>query len=192
VVAGEGAIDPFAKRSGGLAWANGKSHADGVVLPPQCGGGGEWDNGSINVRANMASIWAIFWDISDQKFWGREFSVMASENGAVERYNDIAGANSIGGTAVGQYPPPWSRRWEENMSCSPVDVVMGRLFPLSPRASMALMVMPSARMPAQDGTATPSKGGMEGIVGTGVSRRPEAQCGWASFLYYSFVDKVII
>ena len=31
---------------------------------------------------------------------------MASENGAVVRYNDIAGANSIGGTAVGQYPPP--------------------------------------------------------------------------------------
>jgi hypothetical protein len=69
-------------------------------------GGGEWDNGSINVRANMASIWAIFWDILAQEFWGQEFSVMASENGAVEQYNDIAGANSIRGTAVGQYPPP--------------------------------------------------------------------------------------
>jgi hypothetical protein len=40
VVAGEGAINPFAKWSGGLAWADGKSHADGVVLPLQCGGGG--------------------------------------------------------------------------------------------------------------------------------------------------------
>ena len=109
MVAGKGAIDPFAKRSGGLARADGKSHADGVVLPPQCEGGGEWDNGSINVRANMASIWAIFWDILAQKFWGREFSVMASENGAVKRYNDITGADSIGGTAVGQYPPPHGR-----------------------------------------------------------------------------------
>ncbi len=50
----------------------------------------------------MASIW----DISAKKFWGREFSVMASENGAVERYDDIAGADSIRRTAVGQYPPP--------------------------------------------------------------------------------------
>jgi hypothetical protein len=69
-------------------------------------GGGEWDNGSINVRANMVSIWAIFWDISAQEFWGQEFSVMASENGAVKQYDDIAGANSIQETAVGQYPPP--------------------------------------------------------------------------------------
>jgi hypothetical protein len=78
------------------------------------------------------------------------------------------------------------------MSCYPVDVVMGRLFPLMPRALMALMVMPSTRMPARDGTAMPSKGGREGIVGTGVSRRLEAHRRWASFLYYSFVDKVII
>ena len=108
MVAGKGAIDPFAKRSGGLARANGKSHADGIVLPPECGGGGEWDNGSINVRskAHMASIWANLWDVLAQEFWGREFSVMASENGAVEQYDDIAGADSIGGTAVGQYSPP--------------------------------------------------------------------------------------
>jgi hypothetical protein len=78
------------------------------------------------------------------------------------------------------------------MLCSPVDGVMGRLFPSTPRALMALMVVPSVRMPAQDGMATPSKGGREGIVGTSVSRRSEAHCGWASFLYYSFVDKVII
>jgi hypothetical protein len=78
------------------------------------------------------------------------------------------------------------------MLCSPVDGVMGRLFPSTPHASMALMVMPSARMPAQDGIGTPSKGEREGIVGTSVSPCPEAHCGWASFLYYSFVDKVII
>ncbi len=40
MVAGKGAIDPFAKRLGGLARANGRSHAVGVVLPPRCGGGG--------------------------------------------------------------------------------------------------------------------------------------------------------
>ncbi len=38
--AGKGAIDPFSKRSVRRAWSDGKSHADGVVLPPQCGGGG--------------------------------------------------------------------------------------------------------------------------------------------------------
>jgi hypothetical protein len=107
VVAGEGAINPFAKRSGGLARANGKSHADNVVLPPQCGGGGEWDNGSINIRANMVITWANLWSISAQEVWGREFSLMmASEHGAVDRYNHIAGADSVGGTAVGQYSPP--------------------------------------------------------------------------------------
>ncbi len=124
MVAGKGAIDPFATWSGGLARANGKSHADGIVLPPQCGGGGEWDNSSINIWANMVLIWANLWGILAQEVWGREFSVMvsengaveqyddvtysvmASENGAVEQYNNIAGANSIGGTAVGQYPLP--------------------------------------------------------------------------------------
>ncbi len=108
MVASEGAIDPFAKRSGGLARADGKSHAARVVLPPECGGGGEWDNGSIDIRAkaNMASIWANLWDTLAQEFWGQEFLVMASENGAVEQYNNIAGAGSIGGTAVGQYSPP--------------------------------------------------------------------------------------
>jgi hypothetical protein len=62
------------------------------------------------------------------------------------------------------------------MLCSPVDVVMGRLFPSMLNASMALMIVLSARMPAQDGTAMPLKGGREGIVGTGVSRRPKANC----------------
>ncbi len=69
-------------------------------------GGGEWDNSSINVQANMVSIWANFWDILAQEFWGQEFSVMALENGAVKQYDDIVGANSIGGTAVRQYSPP--------------------------------------------------------------------------------------
>ncbi len=31
---------------------------------------------------------------------------MASENGAIKRYNDIDSADSIGGTAVGPYSPP--------------------------------------------------------------------------------------
>ena len=57
---------------------------------------------------------------------------------------------------------------------------------------MALMGMPSAWMPAQDGMARPSKGGREGILGTGVSRRPKANRGNASFLYDSFVEKRII
>ncbi len=95
MVAGKGAIDPFAKQSGGLAWADGRSHAVGVMLPPHCGGGGEWYNSSINIRANMALTWANFWGISAQEFWGREFSVMASEKGAVECYDNIAGADSI-------------------------------------------------------------------------------------------------
>ena len=114
MVAGEGAIDPFAKRSGGLAPVDSKSHAGGVVLPPECGGGGEWDNGSNDVwaKANMASIWANLWDTSAQEIWGQEFSVMASENGAIEQYDNIAGANSIGGTAVGQYSPPMAAEVE--------------------------------------------------------------------------------
>ncbi len=90
-------------------------------------------------------------------------------------------------------PPPLNARREENILCSPVDVMMGRLFPSTPvGAPMALMVVPSARMPAQDGMATPSKGGREGIVWTGVSRCPEANQRDASFFYYSYVNKEII
>ena len=60
-------------------------------------------------------------------------------------------------------PPPSIVRQEENISCSPGDLTLGRLFSLTPvSASMALMVVQSARMQAQDGTATPSKGGREG------------------------------
>jgi hypothetical protein len=76
------------------------------------------------------------------------------------------------------------------MPCSPVDRIRGRLLsPMPVSALMALMVVPSARMPAQDGMATPSKGGREDIVGTGVSCRPEAHCRGASFLYYSVVGR---
>ena len=95
MVAGKGAINSFVKRSGGLAWADGRSHAVSVVLYPHCGGGVEWYNGSINIRANMALTWANFWDILAQEFWGREFSVMASEKVAVKQYNNIAGADSV-------------------------------------------------------------------------------------------------
>jgi hypothetical protein len=58
--------------------------------------------------------------------------------------------------------------------------------------SMAETVEVPARMPAHIWASTPSRGGRVGIDGTGVSRRPEAHRMWASFLYYSFVDKVII
>ena len=40
-------------------------------------------------------------------------------------------------------------------------------------------------MPAQGGVAMPSRGGREGIDGSGVSRRPEANRRNASFVYYS-------
>jgi hypothetical protein len=49
-----------------------------------------------------------------------------------------------------------------------------------------------ARMPVHIRASTPSHGGRESIDGTGVSSRPEAHRVWASFLYYSFLDKVII
>jgi hypothetical protein len=58
--------------------------------------------------------------------------------------------------------------------------------------STAETVEVPARMPAHIRASTPSRGGREGINWTGVSRRPEAHHMWASFLYYSFVDKVII
>jgi hypothetical protein len=54
---------------------------------------------------------------------------------------------------------------------------------------MALMVVPSVQMPAQDGTVMPSKGRQEGIVGTGVGRRPKANWKNASFFYYSYCRK---
>ena len=64
--------------------------------------GGEWDNGSINVRAKLpihpvkvALIWSNF----------RDILVSTTENGAVKQYNNVAGANGVRGTAIGQFPP---------------------------------------------------------------------------------------
>ena len=105
-------------------------------------------------------------------------------------WTDPLGPTASEGQPSDYIPPPSIVRREENISCSPGDLILGRRFSSTPvSASMALTVMPSARMHAQDGTATPSKGGREGIVGTGVGRRPEANRRNASFLYYSFVEK---
>jgi hypothetical protein len=51
---------------------------------------------------------------------------------------------------------------------------------------MTEMVEAPARMPAHIRASTPSCGGREGIDGIGVSRRPEANCRIASFVYYSY------
>ncbi len=58
--------------------------------------------------------------------------------------------------------------------------------------STAETVEAPAWMPVHIRASMPSRGGREGIDGTGVSRHPEAHRMWAAFLYYSFVDKVII
>jgi hypothetical protein len=77
-------------------------------------------------------------------------------------------------------------------SCSPVGG-KGRLVPTTwVSLSTAETVEAPARMPAHIRASTPSHGGREGIDGTGVSCRPQAHRMWASFLYYSFVDKVTI
>ncbi len=65
----------------------------------------------------------------------------------------------------------------------------GRLFLATLESeSTGEMVEVPARMPAHIGASTPSHGGREGI-GTGVSRRPEANRRIASFLYYSYRRK---
>ena len=70
-------------------------------------------------------------------------------------------------------------------SCSPI-VGKGRLVPTTLFGlSSGETVEAPARMPAQGGAATPSRGGREGIDGSGVSRRPEANRRNASFVYYS-------
>ncbi len=77
--------------------------------------------------------------------------------------------------------------------CSPVGG-KGRLVPTTwVSLLMAEMIEAPMRMLAHIRASTLSRGGKEGIDGTGVSRRPEAHRVWASFFkYYSFVDKVII
>ncbi len=103
---------------------------------------------------------------------------------------------------VGTSPPPCLQRAQggkRNMplgppmaSCSPVGG-KGRLVPTTwVSLSMAETVEAPVRMPAHVWASTPSRGGREGINGTGVSHCPEAHRMWASILYYSFVDKVII
>ncbi len=73
-------------------------------------------------------------------------------------------------------------------SCSPAGGG-GKLFPATPEnESTGEMVEVPAQMPAHSGASTPSRGGREGI-GTGVSRRPEANRRIASFLYYSYRRK---
>jgi hypothetical protein len=73
-------------------------------------------------------------------------------------------------------------------SCSPVGGG-GRLFLATPESeSTGEMVEVPARMPAHSRASTPSRGWREGI-GTSVSRRPEANCRIASFLYYSYRRK---
>ena len=77
-------------------------------------------------------------------------------------------------------------------SCSPIGG-KGRLVPTTWVSLLtAETVEAPPRMHAHIRASTPSCGGREGIDGTGVSRPPEAHRMWASFLYYSFVDKVII
>jgi hypothetical protein len=67
-------------------------------------------------------------------------------------------------------------------SCSPV-VGKGRLGPTTLlRVASVETVEAPARMPAQGGASTPSRCGREGIVGTGVSRRPKANRRIASFV----------
>ncbi len=70
-------------------------------------------------------------------------------------------------------------------SCSPV-VGKGRLVPTTLFGlSSGETVEAPARMPARGGAAMPSRGGREGIDGSGVSRCPEANRRNASFVYYS-------
>jgi hypothetical protein len=77
-------------------------------------------------------------------------------------------------------------------SCSPCGD-RGRLSLATPESvSMEETVKAPARMPAHSGASPPSRGGREGIDGTGVSRRPETTRRIASFLYYSLVEEEII
>jgi hypothetical protein len=70
-------------------------------------------------------------------------------------------------------------------SSSPVGS-KGRLVPTTPFGlSSVETVEAPAQMPAQGGAVTPSRGGREGIDGSGVSRHPEANRRNASFVYYS-------
>ncbi len=70
--------------------------------------------------------------------------------------------------------------------CSPVGG-KGRLVPTTwVSLSMAERVKVAVWMPARNRASMPSCGGREGIDGTGMSCRPEANCRIASFVYYSY------
>ncbi len=93
-------------------------------------------------------------------------------------------------------PPPCSRRAQSGKGsvllgppmalCSPVGG-KGRLVSTTwVRLLTAETVEAPAWMPAHIWASTPPHGEREGIDGTGVSRRPEANRRFASFVYYSY------
>jgi hypothetical protein len=115
-----------------------------------------------------------------QRTWARVPSTLASNRAAV----------------LMDSPPPCLQRAQGGkrnvllgppmVSCSPVGG-KGRLVPTTwVCLLMAEMVEAPTRMPAHIWASTPSRGGREGINGTGVSRPPEANCRIASFVYYSY------
>jgi hypothetical protein len=102
--------------------------------------------------------------------------------------------------ALMDFPPPCLQRAQGGegsvplgppmASCSPVGG-KGRLVPTTwVSLSTAEMVEAPVRMPAHNWAPKPSRGGREGINGTGVSHRPEANHGIASFVYYSHHKKI--
>jgi hypothetical protein len=118
--------------------------------------------------------------LTSQRTWVRVPSTPASNRAA----------------ALMDFPPPCSQRVQSGKgsvplgpptaSCSPVGG-KGRLVPTTwVSLSMAEMVEAPARMPAHIWASTPSHGWREGIDGTGVSHRPEVNCRFASFVYYSY------
>ncbi len=98
--------------------------------------------------------------------------------------------------AFGDFPPPCLQRAQGGKrnvplglpmaSCSPV-MGKGRLVPMTwVSLSMAETVKVPARIPVHIRASTPSCVGREGIDGTGVSHRAEANRRIASFVYYSY------
>jgi hypothetical protein len=114
-----------------------------------------------------------------QRTWARVPSTLASNRAA----------------ALVDFPPPCLPRAQSGKgsvplgpptaSCSPV----GGKRRLVPTTWVSLLtaetVKAPVRMPAHIWMSMPSHGGREGINGTGVSRHPEANRRFASFVYYS-------
>ncbi len=143
------------------------------------------DKARLAAKAVLPPIIGIGWVGEDRvgKEGGAELgdgfvaSVVADE-GAINPYEQSCGR-------VRGLPPPCSQRVrseERNVppepppkaSCSPVGGE-GRLVPTSLlKVALAKTVEAPARMPALGGATTPSCGGREGIVRTGVSRSSEA------------------